>query len=286
MGLGASTEANDQDALDGVINREYGFRVHRVEAGSPGEQAGLQSILDYIVVANDVRLDADDGAVPRTCGCNPCRPAVCARQPRTARFTQRKRRPHAPPSAHPTSPPVPGMHGRYVCSNDLRVCEPRDRVHRLQHAHHAHQRDRAGATLRLGRRAAPCAPAPLRCQWLAFGSFSRPRAVPTRPSALPGLVAPLRGMPDCSSTAPPRGVVGGLVLSPLTLPKTLPLLPPFPSGAGLLGVTIRFDIARPLDKHTLHVLDVYPRSPAFAAGAAPPPPFCSGPLFSFGRCAR
>eukprot|EP00962_Isochrysis_galbana_P057495 scaffold29892_cov79-Isochrysis_galbana.AAC.1 len=39
------------------------------------------------------------------------------------------------------------------------------------------------------------------------------------------------------------------------------------AGGGLLGVTIRFDIARPLEKHTLHVLDVYPSSPASAAGA-------------------
>jgi len=37
-------------------------------------------------------------------------------------------------------------------------------------------------------------------------------------------------------------------------------------GAGLLGVTIRFSIARPLEKHTLHVLDVYPSSPASSAG--------------------
>lgn len=64
MGLGLSTEVdpNDPDAaLDGVVDQEYGFRVHRVELGSPGAAAGLQSILDYIVVANGVRLDADDG---------------------------------------------------------------------------------------------------------------------------------------------------------------------------------------------------------------------------------
>ena len=37
-------------------------------------------------------------------------------------------------------------------------------------------------------------------------------------------------------------------------------------GSGLLGITIRFDIAQPLSKHTLHVLDVFPDSPASAAG--------------------
>ena len=30
----------------------------------------------------------------------------------------------------------------------------------------------------------------------------------------------------------------------------------------MLGITIRFDMAQPLSKHTLHVLDVYPNSPA------------------------
>ena len=37
-------------------------------------------------------------------------------------------------------------------------------------------------------------------------------------------------------------------------------------GSGLLGITIRFDIAQPLSKHTLHVLDVFPESPASRAG--------------------
>ena len=37
-------------------------------------------------------------------------------------------------------------------------------------------------------------------------------------------------------------------------------------GTGLLGITIRFDVLQSLDKHTLHVLDVYPDSPASAAG--------------------
>ena len=48
-------------APDGVD----GFRVHRVEPGSPGHAAGLTSILDYIVVANGVRLETDDGAFVR-----------------------------------------------------------------------------------------------------------------------------------------------------------------------------------------------------------------------------
>ena len=48
-----------------VMGKEYGFRVHRVEPGSPGHAAGLTSILDYIVVANGVRLETDDGAFVR-----------------------------------------------------------------------------------------------------------------------------------------------------------------------------------------------------------------------------
>ena len=54
-------EAGRQDVLDSVIGHEYGFRVHRIEPNSPGQAAGLQSVLDYIVVANGVRLDHDDG---------------------------------------------------------------------------------------------------------------------------------------------------------------------------------------------------------------------------------
>ena len=64
MGIGPSVEADRQEMLD-VVGREHGFRVHRVEAGSPGDDAGLQSILDYIVVANGVRLDHDDGSFVR-----------------------------------------------------------------------------------------------------------------------------------------------------------------------------------------------------------------------------
>ena len=48
-----------------MVGKEYGFRVHRVEANSPGQQAGLQSILDYVVVANGVRLNHDDGSFVR-----------------------------------------------------------------------------------------------------------------------------------------------------------------------------------------------------------------------------
>ena len=59
MGAGESSPADE------VVGHEYGFRVHRVEKNSPGEAAGLESILDYIVVANGVRLDRDDGSFVR-----------------------------------------------------------------------------------------------------------------------------------------------------------------------------------------------------------------------------
>ena len=56
MGSGPSAESRasdgDEPPLEGVVDQEYGFRVHRVEANSPGDLAGLQSILDYVVVAN------------------------------------------------------------------------------------------------------------------------------------------------------------------------------------------------------------------------------------------
>ena len=65
MGIGLSTEADDGDTMREVIGNEYGFRVHHVEPNSPGALAGLQSILDYIVVANGVRLDKDDGTFVR-----------------------------------------------------------------------------------------------------------------------------------------------------------------------------------------------------------------------------
>ena len=64
MGASASSEYDDDEA-DSVVGKEYGFRVHRVEANSPGQQAGLQSILDYVVVANGVRLNHDDGSFVR-----------------------------------------------------------------------------------------------------------------------------------------------------------------------------------------------------------------------------
>ena len=66
--MGASY-SEPEDAADGtlhhVVGSEYGFRVHRVEQNSPGQVAGLQSIVDYIVVANGVRLDHDDGSFVR-----------------------------------------------------------------------------------------------------------------------------------------------------------------------------------------------------------------------------
>lgn len=61
MGIGSSSEAYDDEA-DAVVGKEFGFRVHRVEPNSPGQAAGLQSILDYVVVANGVRLNQDDGS--------------------------------------------------------------------------------------------------------------------------------------------------------------------------------------------------------------------------------
>ena len=64
MGVGSSSDADQDDVLD-VVGREHGFRVHRVELNSPGQAAGLQSIVDYIVVANGVRLDKDDGSFVR-----------------------------------------------------------------------------------------------------------------------------------------------------------------------------------------------------------------------------
>ncbi|KAG8468376.1 hypothetical protein KFE25_013459 [Diacronema lutheri] len=60
MGLVPSAEADHEEMLD-VIGKEHGYRVHHVEAGSPGDQAGLVSILDYIVVANGIRVDQEDG---------------------------------------------------------------------------------------------------------------------------------------------------------------------------------------------------------------------------------
>ena len=64
--MGAASSHDDSTSeMSDVIGREYGFRVHRVEPGSPGEAAGLTSILDYIVVANGVRLDHDDGTFVR-----------------------------------------------------------------------------------------------------------------------------------------------------------------------------------------------------------------------------
>ena len=135
MGVGPSVEADRQEMLD-VVGREYGFRVHRVEAGSPGDDAGLCSILDYIVVANGKRLDSDDGSFVRMI---------------------------------------------QDCKNtEMRLC--------------------------------------------VFNTHTlRTRETVLVPSESWG-------------------------------------------GSGLLGITIRFDVTHPLDKHTLHVLDVYKDSPASAAG--------------------
>lgn len=135
MGLGPSIEAERQEMLD-VVGREHGFRVHRVESGSPGYDAGLQSILDYIVVANGVRLDKDDGSF--------------------VRMIQESK------------------------NKEMRLC--------VFNTH----------TLR------------------------------TRETVL----VPREGW----------------------------------GGSGLLGITIRFDVTHPLEKHTLHVLDVYKDSPASSAG--------------------
>jgi predicted metalloprotease with PDZ domain len=60
MGIGLSVEADQEEVLE-VIGKEQGYRVHHVEPGSPGADAGLVSILDYIVVANGVRVDQEDG---------------------------------------------------------------------------------------------------------------------------------------------------------------------------------------------------------------------------------
>lgn len=60
MGIGLSVEADQEEALD-VIGKEQGYRVHHVEPGSPGAEAGLTSILDYIVLVNGIRVDQEDG---------------------------------------------------------------------------------------------------------------------------------------------------------------------------------------------------------------------------------
>lgn len=133
MGAGAS---NPEDNGADVVGREQGFRVHRVEPNSPGYDAGLQSITDYIVVANGVRLDSDDGSF--------------------VKLIQENK------------------------GKEMRLC--------VFNTH----------TLR------------------------------TRETIL---------LPNDQW-----------------------------GGTGLLGITIRFDVLQSLDKHTLHVLDVYPDSPASAAG--------------------
>lgn len=133
--MGAASSTPEDGGID-VIGKESGFRVHRVEPNSPGADAGLHSILDYIVVANGVRLDSDDGSF--------------------VRMIQENK------------------------GKEMRLC--------VFNTH----------TLR------------------------------TRETML---------LPNDQW-----------------------------GGTGLLGITIRFDVLQSLDKHTLHVLDVYPDSPASAAG--------------------
>ncbi|KAJ1637697.1 GRASP55/65 PDZ-like domain-containing protein [Pavlovales sp. CCMP2436] len=67
MGLVPSVEADQEEMLD-VIGKEHGYRVHHVEADSPAALAGLVSILDYIVVANGVRVDQEDGRLVQMIG--------------------------------------------------------------------------------------------------------------------------------------------------------------------------------------------------------------------------
>jgi hypothetical protein len=67
MGLVPSVEADQEEMLD-VIGKEHGYRVHHVEGGSPAALAGLTSILDYIVVANGVRVDQEDGRLVQMIG--------------------------------------------------------------------------------------------------------------------------------------------------------------------------------------------------------------------------
>ena len=138
MGSSQSVEPPADGVLHNVVGQEYGFRVHRVEGNSPGQAAGLQSIVDYIVVANGVRLDHDDGSFVRM------------------------------------------------------IAESKDKPMKL----------------------------------CVFDTHT----LRTRETELT----------PCD----------------------------FWGGSGLLGITIRFDLAQPLSKHTLHVLDVFPDSPASAAGLA------------------
>ena len=133
--MGAAASSPEDSGAD-VVGKEQGFRVHRVEPNSPGHDAGLESIIDYIVVANGVRLDSDDGSF--------------------VRMIQENK------------------------GKEMRLC--------VFNTH----------TLR------------------------------TRETIL---------LPNDQW-----------------------------GGTGLLGITIRFDVLQSLDKHTLHVLDVYPDSPASAAG--------------------
>ncbi len=148
MGLGASVEREEGafDPLTDIVSKESGFRVHHVEPGSPGEQCGLSSVLDYIVVANGQRLDSDDGTF--------------------VRMIQEHK------------------------DAEIKIC--------------------------------------------VFNTHTlRARETILRPTDDWG-------------------------------------------GNGLLGITIRFDVVQPIEKHTLHVLNVYPNSPASAAGLDPHNDFILG----------
>ena len=63
----ATTKVLVMEFVEGVSlnNLAAEARKRGVEPGSPGHAAGLTSILDYIVVANGVRLETDDGAFVR-----------------------------------------------------------------------------------------------------------------------------------------------------------------------------------------------------------------------------
>lgn len=100
---------------------------------------------------------------------------------------------------------VPAMCDRYICSDDCRVCRPGDCVHRVQHAHNAHERDRAGASVRLGRcsrafHAEPFVPRGPRCcrccrsqlRYLPSPALVAPRFAATQPQTRP---RPLRPCP-------------------------------------------------------------------------------------------
>ena len=64
MGVGPSVDATKQETYD-IFGNECGFRVQRIRPDSPCADVGLVSFCDYIVTADDVRLDSDDGSFGR-----------------------------------------------------------------------------------------------------------------------------------------------------------------------------------------------------------------------------